>query len=61
MKCKNCGSKHIHQVSQETIETCLICNEQRRCNTDIYWDSEYQDYICQECERYLTRKEMEDV
>ena len=40
-----CESKHIHQISCETIESCLI----DECERDIRWDSETQTYKCQDC------------
>jgi len=44
-KCPECGSKHIHQTSKETIEYCLKDNKIVKNE----WDSEYQYYECQDC------------
>lgn len=44
-ECPLCLSKHIHQISCETIESCLV----DKCTRDIKWDSDTQIYRCQDC------------
>lgn len=55
MKCKFCGSPHIHQISTEVVHYCL--NPGKTCKTEIDFDSEYQDYECQDCGRMQYEEE----
>lgn len=50
-KCPKCESRHIHQISMETIEYCLKDNRVHK----IKWDSETQVYRCMDCEYEVTK------